>query len=103
MLSREEIETAFMQANKINLLFIKSNDLKKGDLIKMKGTDWYGQIIDNGRGNIRYANIHGFCSEMGSIYAWDIWTVCKDAKFYYVELTDKQQSDQKKCADLGFC
>ena len=72
---------------------IKTNDIKKGDVF-LQTNGWYGEMVDNMRGNIRVANIHGIYTEMGSIYVWDISLVVKDGKRYDIELTDKQKKDK---------
>jgi len=48
-----------------------TNELKKGDRI-LQFNGWYGTIKDNAKGNIRIAEVEGFETETGSIYAHDI-------------------------------
>jgi len=48
-----------------------SNDLKKGDRVVLHN-GWRATIEDNKKGNIRMATVHGYETEMGSIYIWDI-------------------------------
>lgn len=99
MKSKEEIIKAFNEAK-----FgegILSNNIKKGDLI-VEAHNWYGEIIDNKKGNIRMANIHGLFEEMGSIYVWNITRVCKDGVVYYIKLTKKQKKDKKMINVMGF-
>jgi len=79
---------------------ILSNDIKKGDLVQQVN-GWFAECIDNMRGNIRMFNVHGMFTEMGSIYVWDISNVCKDGKYYRLELTPKQRKDKKK-SDMFF-
>lgn len=50
---------------------MKTNDLKKGDWV-MLGHGWIAQIADNAKGTARMATVHGFETEIGSIYAHDI-------------------------------
>ena len=51
---------------------MKTNDLKKGMWVLLRGTNWVAQIADNMRGNIRMATVYGFYTETGSVYVWDI-------------------------------
>jgi len=74
---------------------IKTNDIKKGDVF-LQTNGWYGEMVDNMRGNIRVANIHGIYTEMGSIYVWDISLVVKNGKQYGIELTTKQRKDKSR-------
>lgn len=101
MKTKAEIIEAFYKATPDGNIF--TNDIKKGDFVNLKpnyldGTNlgWYAEIIDNMKGNIRMANVHGIFEEMGSIYVWDIRTACKNDKFYGIQLTDKQLKDQQK-------
>ncbi|MCK9382928.1 MAG: hypothetical protein M0P95_17935 [Sulfuritalea sp.] len=50
---------------------MKSNDLKKGDLVQLKN-GWYALIADNMKGNIRMAEVFGNYTETGSVYVHDI-------------------------------
>lgn len=50
---------------------IVSNDLKKGDVVKLKN-GWYAVIADNMKGNTRMATVHGYSTETGSVYSHDI-------------------------------
>jgi len=95
--SKKEIVDAFESAesNMIEKEEILSNDIKKGDFIQ-ELNGWYGEIIDNMKGNTRVANIHGYFTEAGSIYVWDIATICKDGKLYCIKLTNKQKKDRDR-------
>ncbi len=78
---------------------ILSNDLKDGDVF-IQTNGWVGEIVDNGRGNTRIANIHGFCAEAGSIYVWDISQVAKEGVLRRIQLTPKQEKDKKRCEEI---
>jgi len=93
--THKEIKDAFNNATLTNETIL-SNNIKKGDIIKEIGLEWYGEILDNRRGNIRIANIYGIYTEIGSIYIWDIDKVCKDGKIYTLKLTKKQMKDYKR-------
>jgi hypothetical protein len=79
---------------------IRSNELKKGDKIVMKGTMWEGTILDNKKGNIRLAEINGFHKDIGSIYVHDIGYAIKNGERVLIELTDKQKELQKMVANF---
>jgi hypothetical protein len=48
-----------------------TNDLKKGDKVVLRN-GWHAIIMDNKKGNIRLAEVKGYCTEIGSVYAHDI-------------------------------
>ena len=53
------------------LKMLNTNDLKKGTQIILK--NGFGAVlIDNKKGNIRYADVKGIFNEIGSIYSHDI-------------------------------
>jgi len=101
MKTQEEIIKKFDEGQDGEYREILSNDIKKGDLI-LETNGWYGEIIDNLRGNIRCANIHGDFTEAGSIYVWDIAEVCKGGLVYSIKLTDKQKKNWKMVSAMGF-
>ena len=69
---------------------MKTNDLKKGTKIMLK-CGWCGELVDNMRGNTRMALVHGFCSEIGSIYSHDIVAYQKDGVWHHdIEYTPSQ-------------
>lgn len=80
---------------------ILSNDIKKGAEIVLKN-GWTATIMDNKKGNIRLAQVRGFCIEIGSIYVHDIAVVTQDNEVFTVALTEKQQSLKKQVNALGF-
>jgi len=75
-----------------------TNDIKKGMRVIL-ANGWYGTMMDNMKGNIRMVNVEGFCTEIGSVYAWDISQVINpDGTIVKVTLTEKQLKT-KKMAD----
>ena len=56
---------------------IQPNDIKKGDLGYLKN-GWKFEMMDNKKGNIRMAKVHGIETEIGSIYAHEIAFIQKD-------------------------
>jgi len=93
MKTKNEIEKAFAVASTSEEVLL-TNDIKKGDLIQ-ETNEWYGEVLDNCRGNIRVCNIHGYFEEAGSIYVWDIKRICKKETIYSIKLTDKQLKAQE--------
>lgn len=73
-----------------------TNELKKGDKVMLRN-GWKADIVDNGRGNIRYAKVYGDFTEIGSIYAWDIAYKIdeKTGETIAIELTEKQRKDRR--------
>lgn len=70
---------------------MKTNDIKKGMNILLKN-GWYATMMDNKKGNIRTAEVQGYVTETGSIYAADIDMVeLPDGGWEKVEATDKQK------------
>jgi hypothetical protein len=57
---------------------MKTNDMKKGTRVMLRGSNWEADIADNMKGNTRIATVYGFETEMGSIYTHDI-VAYKDA------------------------
>ena len=47
-------------------------DYEKALLTAPSYTAWEADLLDSARGNIRFANVFGFYTEMGSLYAHDI-------------------------------
>ena len=50
---------------------MKTNDLKKGQRIKLRN-GWEAVLKDNMRGNRRLAEVYGWHTETGSVYSHDI-------------------------------
>jgi hypothetical protein len=78
---------------------VKSNDLKKGTRIQLKN-GWYGTITDNARGNTRMAEIEGYYTEIGSIYATDIDTALVGLEWYEIEYTPAQLKLKKQMSAI---
>lgn len=77
---------------------IKSDELKKGDVVFMRGTNWRATIADNKRGGtIRMATVEGVYTETGSVYVHDIAYAVKDGQRVEIELTPKQV----QCRDMN--
>ena len=100
MKTQGEIIKAFEDAE-VTEKEITSNEMKKGDFI-IQANGWYGEILDNMKGNTRVANIHGYFTEAGSIYVWDITNIVKDGKLYNLKLTDKQVKDRVMVESISF-
>jgi hypothetical protein len=67
-----------------------TNMIRKGDKIRLRN-GWLGTMMDNRAGNIRMAEVEGFYTEIGSIYASDIYAVYKDGTWITTTMTDKQK------------
>ena len=63
---------------------IEPNDIKKGDIGYLKN-GWKFEMVDNKKGNIRMAKVHGYETEIGSIYTHDIAFI--DASRYQAQAT----------------
>ena len=50
---------------------MKTNDIKRGTRFRLRN-GWYATMRDNMRGNTRLAEVEGFYTEIGSVYAHDI-------------------------------
>jgi hypothetical protein len=69
---------------------LNTNDLKKGTQIMLK--NGFGAVlIDNKKGNIRYANVKGIFEEIGSIYSHDIDQAFINGNWQPVIHTKKQK------------
>ena len=91
--TKEQVETLLKEA--VEGEPILTNDIKDGDVFVQRN-GWVGEMVDNMRGNTRIANIHGFCTEAGSIYVWDICQVAKGGKLREIQLTPKQVKDKER-------
>lgn len=60
---------------------ITTNEIKKGDRITLR-CGWEGTMQDNKKGNIRFAEIEGVVTELGSIYAHDILYAVKGGETF---------------------
>ena len=102
--TKEEVEELLRSALSVDSTHVEegpilSNDIKDGDVF-VQTNGWVGEMVDNGRGNTRLANVHGFYTEAGSIYVWDISQVCKDGVLRKIQLTPKQEKDKEKVQDM---
>ena len=79
-----------------------TNDIKKGTRIQLLN-GWYGTMEDNKRGLIRMATIEGIYTEMGSIYAYDIYQAQnEDGHWVKVEHTPVQLKKKEDIQSMGF-
>ena len=78
------------------ILPVKTNDLKAGTRILLDN-GWYGTLKDNKRGNIRYAEVEGHVTEVGSVYSHDIVRAEVGGVWVLVEHT----AGQIKCRQLN--
>ena len=74
---------------------IATNNLKKGDVVRLTHTNWRATIKDNMKGNIRMMDVEGLHREIGSVYVWDIRDVIAMGGVELdpptrIELTDRQ-------------
>lgn len=77
------------------------NDLKKGALVKLRN-GWNARIEDNRKGTTRLCTVFGYETEMGSVYAHDMWAVLIDPEVgeaHWEELT--LTKSMQKCKDLN--
>lgn len=66
-----------------------TNDLKNGAIVQLRN-GWRAEIMDNKKGNIRLANVHGIVTEIGSVYSHDIAFVFIDGAPVRIEHTKAQ-------------
>jgi len=84
-----------------------TNELKKGDKIKLRN-GWDAVIEDNLKGNTRLATVHGFVTEMGSVYSHDILGKYKDQDSAFcgelipIEYTPAQLKCRDRAKAFGF-
>ncbi len=85
---------------------IPSADIKKGCKVMLRN-GWRADIMDNMRGNTRMAKVHGYETEMGSVYLHDIVSVINHdtnggEKFVTVDYTEKTLAFRKKIQAVGY-
>jgi len=81
---------------------VKTNDLKKGQRVKL-ACGWYATIADNARGNTRIANVEGFYTEIGSVYAHDIvYAIDENGAYTPIEHTPAQIKLRKQLDAMGW-
>ena len=68
-----------------------TNEIKKGMRFRL-ANGWFGTMMDNKRGTVRFAEVEGFYTEMGSVYAHDIVAVETPDGWEAVEHTEKQRA-----------
>jgi len=78
-----------------------TNQIKKGVRVLLRN-GWYATIEDNLKGNTRLATVEGYCTEMGSVYSFDIMAVCdkNDVVVEMVEHTPAQLKLKKSVAKM---
>lgn len=75
-----------------------TNDIKKGTKFMLRN-GWFATMKDNMKGTIRVAEVKGFVTEIGSVYAHDIITVYSDhGDAFVVEHTPAQKKLRAKIA-----
>ena len=79
---------------------MKTNDLKKGDIVAISG-GYKAEIMDNKKGNIRLIKTFPpLYEEIGSIYAWEISYILSNKNGEIlnekIELTPAQEKAKKK-------
>ena len=68
---------------------MKTNELKKGTRIQLRN-GWQATLQDNKKGNVRFAEVEGFVTELGSVYAHDIIAALIDGTWWDVNHTIAQ-------------
>ena len=79
---------------------IEPNDIKKCDIGYLKN-GWKFEMMDNKKGNIRMAMVHGDFPEMGSIYTHDIDFIEKDGDDVPVNAS-RYEKQTTMIRNLGF-
>jgi len=90
-----------------------TNELKKGEKIRLRN-GWNATIEDNLKGNTRLCTVYGFCTEMGSVYSYDIIGIYEGGKDLTMEVahetcplkpiehTEAQLKLKERCEAMGF-
>jgi len=78
-----------------------TNELKSGTRIHLRN-GWFGTLKDNKRGNIRLAEVEGYVTEIGSVYAHDILEYKDASGWQPVEHTPAQLKFRKEMQTWGF-
>jgi hypothetical protein len=79
-----------------------ANDMKRGTVVRLRGTGERATIADNAKGLIRTADVEGIFREMGSIYVHDIAYVETAHGPEPVELTTAQAKQDARIRAAGF-
>ena len=80
---------------------MKTNDVKKGTRIQLRN-GWYATMWDNMKGNTRVANVEGYVTEAGSVYAHDIVSYQDGNEWFPVEHTPAQLKLKKQVESFGW-
>jgi hypothetical protein len=91
-MDREEVESRGL---------VRANDLKKGSRVLLRN-GWEADLIDNGKGNTRYAKVYGDYTEMGSVYTKDILEAKVGENWKKVALSAAQRKAAKKIRAAGW-
>jgi hypothetical protein len=81
---------------------MKTNDIKKGMKFRL-ANGWFGEMLDNKKGNIRLARVDGLYDEVGSVYAHDIISCQPDSTediWHTIILSDKQKQHASVVANV---
>jgi len=78
---------------------LKTNDLKAGTRVLLRN-GWMATLKDSKKGNIRVAEVEGYVTEIGSIYAHDIIAATVGGKTFDIHHTDSQNKLRKTVNDL---
>jgi hypothetical protein len=78
---------------------MKTNELKKGVRIELRN-GWEATLLDNAKGNIRYALVEGYYTESGSVYSHDIVRALVNGIWELVEHTPKQAKCKKMVENI---
>jgi hypothetical protein len=80
---------------------IFTNNVKKGERVRLRN-DWEAVMLDNLKGNIRYATVEGDFTESGSIYAHDIMAVQRNDEWLPVTHTPAQNKLRAELEVMGW-
>ena len=88
---------------------LKGRDKKlhtSGDVVLLADSNWEAEIVEKPRGKeptTVMCNVHGFYTEMGSVYAHDIIEVRNpDGSWERIEHTPKQLKCKQQVSAMGF-
>ena len=80
-----------------------ANDMKKGQLGRLRYTGWDFRIEDNMKGVTRVATVWGFAEDVGSIYIKDIaYLIDENGNAIPIEFSPAQEKQNKKIEAAGF-
>ena len=79
---------------------MKTNELKKGTRVLLRN-GWEAILEDNLKGNIRYAKVFGYVTEIGSVYSHDIMkAILPNGEHVFIEHTPAQLKLRKTVENL---